>query len=251
MLLVVRKDQPRTEAPFWITVNRTNPSGMITTTNEIYIRMVAMRSLLRRQPAGSRKSTFCVSLATAIRPPSWARWLRPSGPPLTPRGALHDPAGEDVDDDGEDEQEHGYPQQPGAEHAGGLAELVGDDRGHAVTGGEQVRCDRGGPADHQRGRDRLAHGASQAEQYGPDDAALAVRPDRAADHLQAGGAQRVRALTVDGRHGRDDLPRQRGHDRRDHEGQDDAGGEETRPAHRLPEQRAEHRDAVDAPGDRG
>ena len=46
------------EAPLAITVNRTNPSGMITSTNASTIRTVAMRFLVRRQPAGSRRSTL-------------------------------------------------------------------------------------------------------------------------------------------------------------------------------------------------
>ena len=45
------------EAPLAITVNRTNPSGMSTTTNAITISAVAMRFLVRRQPFGSRRSS--------------------------------------------------------------------------------------------------------------------------------------------------------------------------------------------------
>ena len=55
---LVRNDQLMTEAPLAITVYRTNPSGMITTTNEITIAAVAMRFLVRRQPAGSRRSAL-------------------------------------------------------------------------------------------------------------------------------------------------------------------------------------------------
>ena len=69
---LVRNDQLMTEAPLEITVYRTNPSGMITTTNEIHIRTVARRFLVRRQPAGSRRSAFRGSAATVIRHPASA-----------------------------------------------------------------------------------------------------------------------------------------------------------------------------------
>ena len=65
--LPVRKDQLMTEAPFWITVNRTNPSGMSTTTNATYISTVAMRSLVCRQPDGRPRWTGWDPAATAIR----------------------------------------------------------------------------------------------------------------------------------------------------------------------------------------
>ena len=54
----------------------------------------------------------------------------------------------------------------------------------------------------------VSTGLRRTEQHRADHAALAVRPDGASDHLPAGGAQRVGALLVDGRHGRDDLARQ-------------------------------------------
>ena len=56
---LVRNCQLMIEAPLAITVNRTNPSGMITSTNASTITTVAMRFLVRRQPAGSRRSTVC------------------------------------------------------------------------------------------------------------------------------------------------------------------------------------------------
>ena len=64
---LVRNDQLMTEAPLEITVNRTNPSGMITSTNENTISTVAMRLLARRQDGGSRRSTCCPAPVTAIR----------------------------------------------------------------------------------------------------------------------------------------------------------------------------------------
>ena len=51
---LVRKDQLMIEAPLEITVNRTNPSGMTTTTNENTISAVAMRLL--GAPPGRRLS---------------------------------------------------------------------------------------------------------------------------------------------------------------------------------------------------
>ena len=58
------------EIPLAITVYRTNPSGMITSTNEMTMSTVAMRFLLRRQDGGSRRSVCPV--VTAITPPSVA-----------------------------------------------------------------------------------------------------------------------------------------------------------------------------------
>ena len=69
---LVRKDQLMIEIPLAITVNRTNPSGMITSTNASTIRTVAMRLLVRRQPVGSRRSGSCGSATTAIRHPASA-----------------------------------------------------------------------------------------------------------------------------------------------------------------------------------
>src|SRR5215469_8675915 len=64
-MLLVRKDQLIAEAPLAITVNRTNASGMSTTTNDVTIRVVTMRFLVRRQPFGSRRSG-CPSAVTAV-----------------------------------------------------------------------------------------------------------------------------------------------------------------------------------------
>ena len=60
------------EMPLAITVYRTNPSGMITSTNETTMSTVAMRFLLRRQDGGSRRSGVC-PVVTAITPPSVRR----------------------------------------------------------------------------------------------------------------------------------------------------------------------------------
>src|SRR5271165_1506513 len=91
---LVRNCQLMIEMPLATVVTRTNPSGMITSTNAVTISQVMMLLLVRRQPFGSRRSTCCGSVAMAIRHPSCAGR---SG---------HDPVGDDVDDDREDEQEH-------------------------------------------------------------------------------------------------------------------------------------------------
>src|SRR5271165_5151040 len=65
-MLLVRKDQLIAEAPLAITVNRTNASGMSATANEVTIRAVMMRFLVRRQPFGSRRSGCCDSAVTAV-----------------------------------------------------------------------------------------------------------------------------------------------------------------------------------------
>ena len=74
-------DQLMIEAPLAITVTRTNPSGMITSTNESTISQVIMRFLVRRQPAGSRRSTCCGSAVTpAIRHHASAGRCAPRSP---------------------------------------------------------------------------------------------------------------------------------------------------------------------------
>ena len=60
-------------------------------------------------------------------------------------------------------------------------------------------------ADHQRHRDRLAHGPAEAEHHRADHAALAVREDRAADHLpRVAPRARAPSFVVVGT-GREDL----------------------------------------------
>ena len=79
----VKKDQLMIEAPLAITVNRTNPSGMITRMNETTIRVVMMRFLVRRQPFASRRSGCCGSaVTTAIRHPASAGRCVPRSPGL-------------------------------------------------------------------------------------------------------------------------------------------------------------------------
>jgi hypothetical protein len=53
----VRNDQVIAEAPLAMTVYSTKPSGISTTTNASTISVVAIWFFLRRQPAGSRRST--------------------------------------------------------------------------------------------------------------------------------------------------------------------------------------------------
>ena len=68
----VRNCQLMIEAPLAITVNRTNPSGMITSTNAATIAAVAMRLLVRRHDGGSRRFTICRPVLAVITPPSFA-----------------------------------------------------------------------------------------------------------------------------------------------------------------------------------
>ena len=65
------------EAPLAITVYRTNPSGMIASTNATTIATVAMRLLVRRQDGGSRRSAVRGPAVAAITPPSAAGWNAP------------------------------------------------------------------------------------------------------------------------------------------------------------------------------
>src|ERR1700735_490307 len=70
---LVRNDQLMAEAPLAITVTSTNPSGMITRTNENTISAVAIRLLARRQDGGSRRALLSrSSVDGAIRYPGRA-----------------------------------------------------------------------------------------------------------------------------------------------------------------------------------
>ena len=77
---LVRNCQLMAEAPLAITVNSTNPSGMITSANATQISTSAMRFLVRRQPAGSRRSGSCCSATAAIRHPASAGRTVPRSP---------------------------------------------------------------------------------------------------------------------------------------------------------------------------
>ncbi len=79
--LPVRNCQLMIEAPLAMTVNRTNPSGMIVSTNATTMRTVMIRFLVRRQPFGSRRSGAWRGAAMAvIRPPSSAARIAPRSP---------------------------------------------------------------------------------------------------------------------------------------------------------------------------
>ena len=77
---LVRNCQLMTEAPLAITVNRTNPSGMITSTNASHIRTVAMRFLVRRQRRGSRRSAGWPALVDSHQAPRFRRAERSTTP---------------------------------------------------------------------------------------------------------------------------------------------------------------------------
>ena len=95
-----------TEAPLAMTVNRTNPSGMITSTNASTISAVAMRSVARRRPAGLSQVGLLMLGGDSHQAPLCRRADR-----STTR------AGNDVNDDREGEQEHAEPHQRGAVQA--------------------------------------------------------------------------------------------------------------------------------------
>src|SRR5947209_7953626 len=65
----VRKDQLMAEAPLAITVYRTKPSGISRITNAVTIAMVTIWFLVRRQPAGSRRSISVISIVPSTAGP--------------------------------------------------------------------------------------------------------------------------------------------------------------------------------------
>ena len=108
--------------------------------------------------------------------------------------------------------------------------------------GEEVRCDLRARTDRQRHRDRLAHGAAEAEHHRADDAAPHAREDGGAQHLPAGRAHAERGVLVLLRDCRERLTAECGDDRRDHDGENQPGCHEpAAAAHRRSEEAAEER----------
>ena len=196
IVLLVRNCQLIAPTPLAITVKGRSRAEPGWQTKASHITKVAIWFLARRQPPGSRRSTCCCSEATAIRrPPSCAATCartKPRADRLTRIVITNS----------------NRPRPMSAERntPGGLAELVRDDPGHGVARGEQVRRDVGEEPITRATAIVSPMARPSPSSDGADHAALAVRPDGAADHLPAGRAERVRALLVGGRHGRDDLP---------------------------------------------
>ena len=191
--------------------------------------------------------------------------------------ALDDDAGDGVDGEGEHE-EHQAGGDVGARllRAVELAGAPGDLRRERRAAVEDrpvppgARVEAGQEDDDGEG---LAERAAQAEHRRADDAGLAERQHRGADHLPVGGAEGQGALLVGGGHLLEDLAGDRRDDRQHHDREDEAGeGQRALGAEPgIPEERdpAEHRgqglldrreelagdgqapEAVDDRGDRG
>ncbi len=198
----------------------------------------AKRSVARRRPEMGASPGV-----VALMPPS------PSGPALTALSPVDVVACHPVHEEREHEQDEAGRDERGAVQRIGrrLVELVRDDGGERVALGEDVLGHVRRVADDERHRDRLADRPAQAEHRRAGDARAGVRQHRHLDHLPARRAERERGLLVIGRHGEDDLTRDRGDDRDDHDREDQAADEEVRARDGGADERQE-RERVAQPG---
>src|SRR5262249_37323719 len=119
-------------APRTNTAQITAMSGIATRTTAAIMRPVMIALLAPRQLrlADRSRAGTSVSAATVMLGP-----LRLLHRPLDDRG------GDEVDDDGDDEERHRERDERRLVERIGLAPLVGDDRGHRVSGRERVERD--------------------------------------------------------------------------------------------------------------
>ena len=82
-----------------------------------------------------------------------------------------------------------------------------------------------GVSDDEGHRHRLAERATEAEHDGADDADAGLRQQDVAHDLPGGAADAVGALAQDRRDLVEDVARDRGDERNDHDGENDAGGQ--------------------------
>ena len=94
------------------------------------------------------------------------------------------------------------------------------------AGSEEGLADVGMVADDHRDGHRLAERAAKAEHDGADDADARVAQDADADHLPARGAEREHGFALAVGHGLHDVAGERRDDGQDHDGENDAGGEQ-------------------------
>ncbi len=138
-----------------------------------------------------------------------------------------DPLREQVGHDADDQQDRGEVEQRGSvQVADGAGELVGDHRRLRVAALEEVHRRRRDAADHLRHRDRLTDRAAESEHARRGDPGARRRQDDAADHLPASCAERFGAVSQFARDGQEEVARERGDDRYDHDRQHDDRREE-------------------------
>src|SRR5664280_530334 len=105
--------------------------------------------------------------------------------------------------------------------------LVGNDRGHCASIGEQRAMNfRRGADDHGYGHG-FTESAAEAEDDGADDTDAGVAQNAHADHLPSGGADGENRLPLRMRNGGHDFAGERRDDGQNHDGQNDSGGEIT------------------------
>ena len=200
----------------------------------------------------------------------WVLMLRPPSRCAAGDRPDHE-SGDCVDEDGDKKEgETDLDEGTEVEVACGLGELIGDDTGQGVAGGEEAFADLWVIADDHGNGDGLAKSAAEAEHDGSYDADAGVAQNTDADHLPLGGAEGKDGLALAVGHGHHDVAGQGRDDGQNHDGQDDAcreeayaevwASEEACPAKSLEEEgpeelahdRNEHKDspeAVDHTGD--
>ncbi len=175
------------------------------------------------------------------------------GPPCR-RAARDRPdheAGDCIDDDSnEKERETDLDESAEVEIAGCLREFVGDDACQRMPRCEEAPADLGVIADDHGDCHGLAQSAAQTEHDGSNDADARVAENTNADHLPLGGSEGKDGLALAVGHCHHDVAGQRRDDGQDHDGENDAGGqqaysevraqEEACPAEGLDEEGAEN-----------
>ena len=217
--------------------------------NAAHMTTRAMRSLAARDDdldASSGRRGRC-----RRRRRGWCRAARCSFGEGLP--ALDDDAGDRVDDEGEHEQHQaGGDVGAGLLRAVELAGAAGDLRGEGLAAVEDRPGPRRPSSSGRRARMTTARVSPSARPRpsidGADDAGLAERQHRGADHLPAGRAEGQRALLVGGGRLGEDLAGDRRDDRQDHDREDEAGEGDVLLA--LNAGVAEERDPAEAPSSR-
>ena len=105
--------------------------------------------------------------------------------------------------------------------AGRFGELIGDDRGDGIAGGEQRGGDFGIIADDHGHGHRFTERPGHGQEDRAQDAGARVRHHDLPGGFPLGGAQRQRRLSLLHRHRQQDFPRNRDDKGNDHDGQNE------------------------------
>ena len=136
------------------------------------------------------------------------------------------PARGGENDERDDEQDEAERQQRRGEQPRiRVGELIGDHRRDGRALGEDRSLDLGGVADDEGDRHRLAERAAERQHHAADHADPRVGDDDVADDLEGRRADAVGRLLQHRRHRLEDVARDRGDERQDHQREHEARGQ--------------------------